>query len=115
MVDDDVAGAHGPRALLRELELGLFARVHLDRDRLQVQQNVDDVLLHAFDARVLVQHALDLGLDDRGAGHRRKQHAPQRIAERVTEAALERLDRDARAIGTERLNLDGPRPQEFRC
>jgi hypothetical protein len=33
----------------------------------------------------------------------------------MTEAALERLDRDARAVGTEGLNLDGARPQEFRC
>jgi hypothetical protein len=73
VVDDDVAGAHGARALLRELELGLFARVHLDRDRLQVQQDVDDVLLDALDAGVLVQHALDLGFDDGGAGHRREQ------------------------------------------
>ena len=83
--------------------------------RLQVQQDVDDVLLDAFDAGVLVQHAFDLGLDDGRAGHRREEHAPQRVAERVTEAALERLDRDARAVGTEGLNLDGPRPQEFRC
>jgi hypothetical protein len=33
----------------------------------------------------------------------------------VTEAAFERLDRDARAIDTEGLDLDGPRPQEFGC
>ena len=33
----------------------------------------------------------------------------------MTEPALERLDRDACAIGAERLNLDGSRPQEFRC
>ena len=115
MVDDDVAGAHRARALLRERQLGFFARVHLDRDALQVQQDVDDVLLHALDARVLVQHAVDLGLDDGSAGHRRQQHAPQRVAERVAEAALERLHRDARAVGAERLNLDGSRPQEFRC
>jgi len=33
----------------------------------------------------------------------------------VTETTLERLYRDTCAIGTEGLNLDGPRPQEFRC
>ena len=67
------------------------------------KQDVDDVLLHALDARVLVQHALDLGLDDRGAGHRRQQHATQRVAECMTEPALERLDRRPCAIGAERL------------
>ena len=50
--------------------LGVREEMHADRDALQVQENVDDVLLDALDARVLVQHALDLGLDDRGAGHR---------------------------------------------
>jgi hypothetical protein len=62
-----------------------------------------------------MQHAFDLGLDDGGTGHRREQNAPQRVAQRMTEPALERLDRDARAIGTEGLDLDGPRPQEFGC
>jgi dGTP triphosphohydrolase len=114
-LDQHVAGAHRARALLRQLQLGLFARVHLDRDRLQVQQDVDDVLLDALDARVLVQNAFDLGLHDGSAGHRREQNATQRVAERMTETTLERLDRDARAIGTEGLNLDGPRPQKFRC
>jgi broad specificity phosphatase PhoE len=48
----------------------LVARIQADRNLLQVQQDVDDVFLHALDARVLVQHALDLGLGDRTAGHR---------------------------------------------
>jgi hypothetical protein len=62
-----------------------------------------------------MQHAFDFGFDDGGAGHRREQNAAQSIAERVAETALERLDRDACAIGTEGLDLDGPRPQEFGC
>jgi hypothetical protein len=33
----------------------------------------------------------------------------------MAEAALERLHGHARAIGAERLNLHGTRPQEFRC
>ena len=56
-----------------------------------------------------------LGFDHGSAGHRGQQDASQCVAERVPETALERLDRDARTIGTEGLNLDGPRPQEFRC
>ncbi len=62
-----------------------------------------------------MEHTLDLRLDDRRARHGRQQHAPQRVAEGMTEPTLERFDRDAGAIGAERLNLDGSRPQEFRC
>jgi hypothetical protein len=80
VIDDDVAGTHRAWALLRQLQLGFFARVHLDRDALQVQEDVDDVLLNAFNARVLVEHAFDLGLDHGSAGHGREQHAPQRVA-----------------------------------
>jgi hypothetical protein len=61
-----------------------------------------------------MQYAVDLGFDDSGARHRGQQHAPQRVAERMAKATLERLDRDAGAIGTERLNLDGAGPQELR-
>jgi len=39
-----------------------------------------------------MEHTLDLGLGDRGAGMEGQQHATQRIAERVAEAPLERLD-----------------------
>src|SRR5512147_2951028 len=64
VVDDDVAGAHRARALLRQTQLDLVARMHLDGDGLQVEQDVDDVFLDALDARVLVEHAFDLRLDD---------------------------------------------------
>ena len=87
--------------------------MHADRDRLEVQQDVDDVFLHALDAGVLVQHAVDLDLGDRRARHRRQQHAPQRVAERVAEAALERLDDHARLARRDRLHLDDARLQEF--
>ena len=48
------------------------------------------------------------------AGHRRQQHAAQRIAERVAEAALERLDHHARLARGHRLHLDDPRLAETR-
>jgi hypothetical protein len=94
-------------------ELRLFTRVQTDRDLLQVQQNVDDVFLHAFDARVLVQHAVDLSFGDCTTGHGRQQHAPERVAERVTEATLERFDNDLRLLGGGRGYFDDARLQEF--
>ena len=113
MVALDVARADRARALLREAQLRLFARIQADRDLLEVQQDVDDVFLHALDAGVLVQHAIDLGLGDGAAGHRRQQHATQRVAQRMAEAALERLDHDTRLIRRGRCHLDDTGLQKF--
>ena len=87
----DVAGAGlAQRHALRALAL------HLERDRLDVEDDVGHVLAHARDRRELVQHAVDLDRGDRGALQRRQQHAAQRVAERHAEAALERLGDDRR-------------------
>jgi hypothetical protein len=45
-----------------------------------------------------VRDALDLHRGDRGALERREQHAAQRVAERVAEAAIERLDLEDPAV-----------------
>ena len=103
----------GARALLVQAHDRLVARMHAQRDALQVEQDLDDVLLHALDARVLVQDAVDLGLDDRAAGHRRQQDAPQRVAQRVAEAPLEGLDDDARVLLGDLLDLDQTRLEKF--
>ena len=42
--------------------------MHADGEALEVQQDLDDVLLHALDRRVLVQHAVDLDLGDAQPG-----------------------------------------------
>ena len=70
----------------------LVLAVHDDADTLQIQQDIDHVFLDAVDGGVFVQHALDTAVDDRAAAYRRQQDASQRIAERVTETALQRLD-----------------------
>jgi hypothetical protein len=43
-----------------------------------------------------VQHAVDVDGRDRGALQRREQHAAERVAERLAEAALKRLGDDRR-------------------
>ncbi len=62
----DVAGGHRAGAALVQTDLGHVAGVHADRDGLEIEQDVDHVLLHTLDRGVLVQHALDLDLGDRG-------------------------------------------------
>ena len=65
--------------------------VHLERDLLQVEDDVGRILDHARDRRELVQHAVDLHRRDRRPFDRGEQHAAQRVTDRRAEAALERL------------------------
>ena len=65
--------------------------VQLQRNLLQVEDDVGRVLDHAGNRRELVEHAVDLDRGDRRALNRGEQHAPQRVADRRAEAALERL------------------------
>src|SRR5262249_44024097 len=83
------------------------------RHGLQVEQDIDHVFLHAFDAGVLVQHAVDLDLGDGAAWHGRQQHPAQRVAERVAEATLERLDHHARLARSDQLHLHHTGPQKL--
>ena len=102
----DVGGRDGAFARLGEAQHDVVAVVQLQHHALQVQQDVDDVFLHAVERRVLVQHAGDLHLGRRVAGHRRQQHAAKRVAERVAVAALERLHHDLGVERRRRLHID---------
>ena len=109
----DVASRHRARALLRQAQLRAVARVHLEGDLLQVEQDVDDVFLHAFDGGVLMEHAFDFHFSDGSARHGRQQYATQRVAERVAEATLERFDHDAGLARSRGLHLDDTWLQKF--
>ena len=45
----DIGGRHRPLARLGELERDVVAIVQLEHDALEVQQDVDDVLLHTIE------------------------------------------------------------------
>ena len=62
------------------------------RERLEVADDLVDVFDDARDGLVLVHDAVDAEAPDGGAAERRQQHAAHRVAERVAEAALERLE-----------------------
>ena len=94
----DVACRDRARALLDQAQLGAVARVHANGHGLEVQQDVNDILLHTLDAGVLMEHAFDLDFRDGRAGHRRQQHATQGIAQRVSETRARRA-RSRRAPG----------------
>src|SRR4051794_35475827 len=95
--------------------------VHLDLGRvavqpadepLQVEDDVGDVLADALQRRELVRDPLDLHRGDRCALERREQHAAQRVSERVTKAAVERLDLEDAALLVDFL-VDDLRDLEF--
>ncbi len=113
VIELDIARSNRPRALLRNPQFGGVARVHAHGHLLQVEQDVDHVLLHALDAGVLVEYALDLRLRDRRARHGRQQNAAQRVAQRMAETTLERFDGDLRLKVIDRRHLDDARLQKL--
>ena len=66
--------------------------VERERQRLEVADDLVDVFDDAGDGLVLVHDAVDAEAPHGGAAQRREQHATHRVAERVSEAALERLE-----------------------
>ena len=69
------------------------------RERLEVADDLVDVFDDARDRLVLVHDAVDAERPDGRAAQRRQQHAPHRVAERVAEAALERLQPEFGDVG----------------
>src|SRR5271154_701784 len=72
--------------------------MHPADDTLEVEHDVSYVLLDALDGRELVCDALDADARDGGAGERGEQYASQRVAERVAEPTIERLDREGATV-----------------
>jgi hypothetical protein len=70
--------------------------LHDQGDFLDVEDDVGHVLPHPGDGGELMQHAVDLHRGDRRTLERRQKHAPQRVAQRHPEAALERLGHQRR-------------------
>ena len=102
----DLACLHFARAFGLEHEALRTVGVELQRQLFDVQHDVGDVFAHARNGREFVQHAVDLNRGDRGALQRLKQNAAQRVAERQTEAALERLGNDHGMRARSRAGID---------
>jgi hypothetical protein len=86
--------------------LGLGA-VELERNLLEVEDDVGRVLDHAADRRELVLDALYLDGGDGRALNRREERAAQGVTDGRAEAALERLSREPAVTLRQRLALDG--------
>ena len=90
-VRQDVVRRHF--AFARRIDDDLFRTVAMQfaAELLEVQNDLRDVLFHAFDGRELVQHAVDLDGRDRNARQAGQQDAAHRVAKRRAKAALQRL------------------------
>jgi hypothetical protein len=91
LIDFDVLGAHDAGLVDAEVQRLGVVDVQLQRNLLQVEDDVGGILDHAGDRRELVEHAVDLHRRDRRALNRGEQHAAKRVANRRAKAALERL------------------------
>ena len=103
----DVGGGDLARALLAQVHDDGLVVLGADDELLEVQDDVGDVFLDARDGRELVQHAVDADAGDGRARDGRQQGAAQRVAERVAEAGLERLDDEPRPVVGDRLFGEG--------
>jgi hypothetical protein len=86
------AGRDLTRAAHVDAEGDRLVGLRREHEVLEVQDDVGDVLGDPGDGVELVQGVVETDLRDGGAGDRRQQRAPQRVAERVAEAGLERAD-----------------------
>src|SRR6185436_5270675 len=99
-------------ALLLQRQDRFVAVVQAEHYAFQVEQDVDDVLAHAIERRVLVHHVRDLHFGRRVTRHRREQHAAQGVAQRVAVAALEWLHRHLGVRRGQVLHIDDARLEE---
>lgn len=67
-------------------------------ESLEVQDDVGDIFLDSGNGGEFVEDAVDTDAGDSSAGDRRQQGAAERVTECVTEAGLERLDDEFRAV-----------------
>ena len=99
--DEEIPAGHNRRTIDIDGSGGLIANVVGAEDQpLDVQDNIRNVLANSGQGLELVLHAFDVNSLDSGTVKRGQQDSAHRIAERITETALKRLNRKAgHAIG----------------
>ena len=102
----DHAGGDHARLLGVQVDGFRTVAVQLERNLLQVQDNVSCVFYNAGDRLEFVQHAFNLYGGYGSAFNGRQQHAPQRVADGGAEAALKRLGVKPAVFIGERLGIN---------
>jgi hypothetical protein len=98
--DDDVRRRHRARLALRDPQDRLFDVIgERQRQCFEIADDLMDVFNDARNGLVLVDDTVDAEAPDGRAAKRREQHPAHGVAERVAEAALERLEPELGDIG----------------
>ena len=92
VIERNIARMRRARPAFLEAKHALIAGVHDDGQALEVQQDIGDIFLHALNGGVFMQHAFNFSLDHGRARHGRQQHTPERVAERMAKAAIQRFN-----------------------
>ena len=92
----ELTGGDLTRALGFEGQEGRLVAVDLERDLLEIEDDVGDVFDDTRHRRELMVGALDLDRRDGGTGNRRKQRPPQSIADGCAPTPFEGLRQEAR-------------------
>ncbi|SPO53068.1 protein of unknown function [Pseudomonas sp. JV551A1] len=109
----NIGSGNHPRTLFRQGQRNFVTTVQFDSQAFQVQQDFNDVFLNTFDRGVLMEYAVDLGLDYCTARHGGQQDAAQRVAQGMAETTLERLERNLGAGRTDYLHINVAGSQEL--
>src|SRR5690606_17962311 len=109
----NIGSSDHTRALFGQSQGDFVTTVQLDSQTFEVQKDLNDIFLNAFDGAVLVEHTVNLGLDYCTARHGGQQDATQRVAQGVAKATLERLESDLGGGRTDHLNVDVTGGQEL--
>ncbi len=88
----DVRRRDHPWALLAQVHHGRVVVLGADDQFLEVQDQVGDVLFHAWNRGEFVQHPIDTDAGHRRTGDRGQQSTAKRVAEGVAEPRLKRFD-----------------------
>ena len=90
----------GPGAVAADVQHGLVHVLGQDqRQRLEALHDLVHVLEHALHGLVLVHHAVEAEAPHGAAAQRGQQQPAQRIAERIAEAPLQRLEAELGGVG----------------
>ncbi|MCY1515002.1 hypothetical protein D9M68_495750 [compost metagenome] len=113
MIQLNIGSSDHARTFLGKVQRYFVTAVQLDSQAFEVQEDLDDIFLNTLDGAVLMEYAVDFGLDYCTARHGGQQDATQRVAQGMAETTLERLERDLGAGRTDHLHINVAGGQEL--
>ena len=102
----DVSRCDRAFAIFAQAQSDFVAVVQFEDHTFEVQQNVDDIFLHAVNRRVFVNNTRYSDFSGGITHHGRQQNAAQRIAQSMAVATLEGLKGYLGAVRAELFDLD---------